>query len=65
MIDDRTATHPTRKMSFKQYKKAKLKILQRDFCIALTQEELNHFAELTTEVQVDQFCLGILNNRWK
>lgn len=64
MIDDRNAAVPDRKMSFKQYKKHKLKMLRRDFCIRLTEEELAHADTLTTEMQVDQFCLGILNKRW-
>lgn len=64
MIDDRNAAVPVRKMSFKEYKKRKLKMLRRDFRISLTEEELAHADTLTTEVQVDQFCLGILNKRW-
>lgn len=64
MIDDRNAAVPERKMSFKEYKKRKLKMLRRDFRISLTEEELAHADALTTEVQVDQFCLGILNKRW-
>ena len=64
MIDDRSATGFQRKMSFKSYKKMKLRMLQRDFCIKLTDEELEHANTLTTEAQVDQFCITILNNRW-
>ena len=64
MIDDRTATSPVRKMSFKTYKKMKLKMLRRDFCIPLTDEELARYNTLTTEIQVDQFCLGMINKRW-
>lgn len=64
MIDDRNAATPARKMSFKAYKKAKLKILRRDFQVTLTEDELAHFDTLRTEVQVDQFCMGILNKRW-
>ena len=65
MIDSQQATQFQRTMSFKTYKKMKLKMLRRDFCILLTDDELAHFDTLTTEIQVDQFCLGILNNRWK
>lgn len=64
MFDDRTAAGFTRKMSFKTYKKYKLRMLQRDFCIQLTEEELAYYETLTTESKVDQFCLGILNDRW-
>lgn len=63
MIDDRTATVP-RNMSLKQYRKMKLKMLERDFCIRLTDAEREYANTLTTEIAIDQFCLGILNNRW-
>lgn len=64
MIDDRSAARLERKMSFKQYKKMKLKMLKRDFFVTLTDEELARAEELQSEIQVDQFCLGILNKRW-
>ena len=63
MIDDRTATVP-RKMSLKQYRKMKLKMLKNDFCVDLTDEEVAHAHTLKTEAALDQFCMGILNNRW-
>lgn len=63
MIDDRTATVP-RKVSIKEYRKMKLKMLKRDFCITLTDEEVAHAHTLTTEAALDQFALGILNKRW-
>ena len=63
MIDDRTATTP-RKMSLKEYRKMKLKMLKRDFLIELTDEEVARANTLTTEAELDQFCLGILNDRW-
>lgn len=53
-----------RQESFAQYKKRRLKELRRDFKIMLTEEEQARAGALTTEVQVDQFCMGILNNRW-
>lgn len=64
MIDSKQAAQFQRTVSFKTYKKMKLKMLRRDFCILLTDDELARFNALTTEIQVDQFCLGILNNRW-
>lgn len=65
MIDDRTAAGFQRQMSFKQYKKYKLSMLQKDFCIGLTNEELAQFDSLTTEFEVDKFCITILNDRWQ
>lgn len=61
---EHAAVRPSRKMSFRVYKQMKKRMLIRDFCISLTKEETERFDSLTTEVQVDQFCLGILNNRW-
>lgn len=64
MIDDKNAAGFQRKMSFKTYKKMKLRMLRRDFCIQLTDEELARYDALTTEIQVDQFCVTVLNDRW-
>ena len=51
MLDDRTAAMPERKMSFKQYKKMKIIMLERDFCIPLTDEELKRAESLQSEIQ--------------
>ena len=63
MVDDRTATVP-RKMSLKQYRKMKLRMLQRDFCLPLTDEDRDHAQTLTTETAIDQFCVTMLNKYW-
>lgn len=57
-------TNAPKKASIKSYCKAKLKILDRDFKINLTDEEIAHAKTLTSETAIDQFCLGILNKRW-
>ena len=64
MIQDKDYIFNERKMSLKEYRKMKLKMLRRDFCVLLTDEEIAYAHTLTTEVQIDQFCLGILNKRW-
>ena len=64
MIDDRTAAGFQGQMSFKTYKKMKLRMLRRDFCIKLTDEDLEHYDTLDTETKVDQFCVTILNREW-
>lgn len=64
MPSERESAFNERKMSLKQYRKTKLKILKNDFRITLTDEELAHAETLTTEIQIDQFCLGILNKNW-
>ena len=46
------------------YRKRKIKIMERDFCIKLTQEEIDHINELPTAGAVDAYCIDILNDRW-
>ena len=51
-------------VSLRQYKKEKIQMLQRDFCIKLSEEDIAHANTLTTEVQLDKWALGILNREW-
>ena len=53
MINDKESVFNERKMSLKEYRKIKL-----------TDEEIARAETLTTEIQIDQFTLGIINNRW-
>ena len=59
MLDDRTTTKP-RNVSFKEYKKMKRKMLS-EFCIHLNEEELWRFNSLKTEIEVDNFCISMIN----
>jgi hypothetical protein len=59
-----TTTKAPKVASISAYRKAKLKILKRDFLISLTATEIERANTLKTEVAIDQFCLGILNSRW-
>lgn len=65
MIDDKTAAGFQRQMSFKTYKKYKLRMLQRDFCLPLKPDELAYYETLTTETQIDTFCVTMLNKYWQ
>ncbi len=64
MIEDKVAAGFTRQMTFKTYKKMKLRMLTKDFCLPLTETELAYAKTLTTEMQVDQFCVTMLNKYW-
>ena len=64
MINDRESVYNQRKMSLKEYRKMKLKMLTRDFRVKLTDEDIAHANTLTTEAQIDQFFISMLNNRW-
>lgn len=53
-----------RNVSIEMYREEKLIMLEVDFCIRLTKEEIARLNSLTSEIKIDQFCLGIINNRW-
>ena len=65
MIDDKTAAGFQREMSFKTYKKYKLTMLQRDFCLPLTDAEVAEYNTLKTKEKIDQFCVTMLNRYWQ
>lgn len=46
------------------YRKSKLLMLKRDFYIRLTDEEIAHAKELTSEIAIDQFCLSAIARHW-
>lgn len=48
----------------KQYVEAKLKILERDFRIKATEEELAHLSTLKTQVAIDNAVLSIIAHHW-
>lgn len=50
--------------SINAYRKFKLKILKRDFRITITEEETAYAETLTTEMQIDQFFLCMINKYW-
>ena len=47
-----------------KYVEAKVKILQRDFYIKPTKEELEHLHTLKTQIAIDNAVLTIINNHW-
>lgn len=46
-----------------QYIKEKIKMLDRDFLIRLTSEDIKHFNELKSEIAVDNFAMQLILNR--
>lgn len=48
-----------------KYIRAKLKILERDFCIHATQEEEDHLKSLNTQLAIDNAIISIMNSRWE
>lgn len=53
-----------RTMSIKTYRKMKIKMLEKEFCIPLTSDEKKHFEALETEAAIDRYARTILLNRW-
>ena len=47
-----------RNMSIKAYRKMKLKML-KEFCIYLSDEEMDHMKALTKEIEIDNFCISM------
>lgn len=50
--------------NFESYRKAKLKILEKDCCIKLTQEDREHANSLKTEIEVDNFFISAIRKYW-
>ena len=48
-----------------EHKKAKLRLLRKDFQIDVTNEEEAYLNELESEIAVDRYARKIINNHWK
>ena len=51
-------------MSIELYREYKMTILNRDFEIDLTEEEVTHICSLDTIFKIDHYCRSILKQRW-
>ena len=45
-----------KEMTIEEYRKEKLRMLQADFFIRLTEEEINHMNSLEREIDVDHYA---------
>ena len=43
-------------MTIEKYIKAKIKFLEKQFCMRLSETEIDHFYELKTETEVDNYA---------
>lgn len=57
-------SHAPKFTSPAKYIAAKLKILSRDFCITLTDEELAELNKRQTEIGIDTYCRKIIADHW-
>lgn len=51
-------------LPIKAYRKAKMKMLEREFMIALKPVEKEHFETLQTEIAIDRYFRTIIQSRW-
>lgn len=51
-------------MSLDGYRKYKMRMIIHDFCIGLTEAEVEHFNSLQTEEAIDRYFRTLLNNHW-
>ena len=63
--DNNKSTFFKKTTTIETYRKRKIMILERDFYVKLTQEELDTINQLPTEYTIDHFCRSILQERWK
>ena len=47
-------------MTLETYIKRKITMLRRDFCVALTETEIEKFHSLTSEIAVDNYARDFL-----
>ena len=60
MAKEAASQHCVIAKDLKSYIKGKIKMLERDFRIYPTKEELAHFQELKTEIAVDNYALTLI-----
>lgn len=51
-------------MSIPAYRKAKIKMLEKEFMIPLKDDEKDHINSLQTEAAIDRYARIILQSRW-
>lgn len=64
MNSEYIASHSPKWTTPAKYIKAHVKILERDFCIHPTEEELEHLKTLKTQISIDNAIISIRNHHW-
>lgn len=52
-----------RQVTIKTYIKEKIRMLQKDFFIRLTDENITHLKSLTREIDVDHYAHDLIENK--
>jgi hypothetical protein len=56
--------YKAKQTSLPVYKKAKIKMLERDFCIPMNAEEKGYLNALTTETEIDRYAHKLMDKYW-
>jgi hypothetical protein len=51
-------------MDLKEYRAAKIKMMETEFMIPLNKEEKDHMMTLQTEAAIDRYARSIVLKRW-
>ena len=62
-ILDRTEKLNLNEMSTDQYREYKIALLERDFCVKLTKEHIDHFNSLTSDGDIERYFNMLLNQK--
>ena len=60
---DKTNNKQKKKL-LKSYRKEKIDML-KEFCINLSEKEMEYLLSLTTEIAIDNFCIKLINDNIK
>jgi hypothetical protein len=52
-----------KQLTLKQYIREKIRMLRKDFCIDLTDEQIAHMRSLKSEIAVDNYAHDLIFNR--
>ena len=52
-----------KEITLAQYIKEKIRMLQKDFFIKLTEEEIQKFKSMTREIDIDHYAHDLIANR--
>lgn len=52
-------------ISIDAYRNLKIKLLERDFKIDVTDNEKEHLNNLQSEIAIDNYCRKIISNHWE
>jgi hypothetical protein len=64
MEDNYIVSHSPMFRSPRQYADAKIEMLEEDFCVKPTKEEVEHLYTLKTQISIDNAVQSIIDRHW-